>query len=316
MYLEVYIDVIFMINFIMDLVILVIVKNLVKYPTSKLRLCMGAAIGALSACILSVLQNLNTLIQILFVYIFISYFMITLTFQKQKIKARIKGVILLYITTFFLGGAMNSLYYNTKLGYYFTEIINGRYSNINLFHNRKLPFIILTAIFFILSALIFIAVLKRLGKTDLGLYQIELVYQGKKNKIVGFLDTGNLLYDPIFKKPVMITELLAIEPLLSKSQIRQIRTVLNSFEENNELVPVCDEDSQDGLENIEPVNIMMIPYRSVGKKHGMIPAFILDEINIWNKDEKKTRKRVYTAISGNVLNGQREYQAILHKEIM
>lgn len=316
MYLEVYIDVIFIINFTMDLIVLLIVKNIVKFPTSKFRLCLGATIGALSACILSVLQNFNTIIQILFVYIFISYFMIAVTFHKQKIKARIKGVILLYISTFFLGGAMNSLYYNTKLGYYFTEVINGRLSNINLFHNRKLPFIMLAVIFFILSALIFITVLKKLGKTELGLYQIELVYHGKKNKITGFLDTGNLLYDPIFKKPVMITEILAIEPLLNNSQIRQVRAVLNSFEENNELVPVSDEDSQDDLENIEPVNIMMIPYRSVGKKHGMIPAFILDEINIWDKDEKTTRKRVYTAISGNVLNGQREYQAILHKGIM
>jgi len=151
---------------------------------------------------------------------------------------------------------------------------------------------------------------------DLGLYQIELVYRGKTNKIVGFLDTGNLLYDPIFKKPVMITDFLAIAPLLSNYQMKQVRAVLDSFDENNEISAAASEDLQEGSEDLEPVNIMMIPYRSVGKKHGMIPALILDEVNIWNGDEITNRKRVYTAISGNVLNGQREYQAILHKGIM
>jgi stage II sporulation protein GA (sporulation sigma-E factor processing peptidase) len=298
----------------MDLIILIIVKNIIKYPTTKVRLCLGAAIGALCACILSVFQGLNALIQFLFVYIFVSYFMIAITFKKQKIKARIKGVILLYITTFFLGGVMNSLYYYTKLGYYFTEILNGRF-NMDLFHNRKVPFIILAIIFIILSVIIFMAVFKY-GRTDLGLYQIELVYSGKTTKIVGFLDTGNLLYDPIFRKPVMITDFLAIAPLLSNNQIRQVRAVLDSFDDNNEISAAVSDHLQESPDELEPVNIMMIPYRSVGKKHGMLPALILDELTIWNGDEKTNRKRVYTAISGNVLNGQREYQAILHKEIM
>lgn len=315
MYLEVYIDVIFIINFIMDLILLIIVKKIVKYPASKIRLCLGAALGALSACLLSVLQNINALIQFLFAYIFISYFMITVTFKKQKMKARIKGVILLYITTFFLGGVLNSLYYYTRLGYYFTEIMNGGLSNINLFHNRKLPFIILAVLFIILSILIFVSALKKLRSTDIELYQIELVHGGKTMKIVGFLDTGNHLYDPIFKKPVIITEFLAIAPLLSNMQIKQVKAVLNSFDDN-EITAAHNDDLQEDEEFLEPVNIMMIPYRSVGKKHGMLPALILDELYIWNGDEKTTRKRVYTAISGNVLNGQREYQAILHKEIM
>lgn len=315
MYLEVYIDVIFFINFIMDLIILIIVKNIIKFPSTKVRLCLGAALGALCACILSVFQGINAFIQILFVYIFISYFMIAITFTKQKIKARIKGVILLYITTFFLGGVMNSLYYYTKLGYYFTEIMNGRFSNINLFHNRKLSFILLALLFLILSVFTFMAVFKN-GSKDLGLYQIELIYGGKTTKIVGFLDTGNRLYDPIFRKPVMITDFLAIAPLLSNNQIRQVRTVLDSFEDNNEISAAVSDDLQECSDEAEPVNIMMIPYRSVGKKHGLLPALILDELTIWNGDEKTSRKRVYTAISGNVLNGQREYQAILHKEIM
>jgi stage II sporulation protein GA (sporulation sigma-E factor processing peptidase) len=154
------------------------------------------------------------------------------------------------------------------------------------------------------------------GRTDLGLYQIELVYSGKTTKIVGFLDTGNLLYDPIFRKPVMITDFLAIAPLLSNNQIRQVRAVLDSFDDNNEISAAVSDHLQESPDELEPVNIMMIPYRSVGKKHGMLPALILDELTIWNGDEKTNRKRVYTAISGNVLNGQREYQAILHKEIM
>ncbi|MFV0342243.1 MAG: sigma-E processing peptidase SpoIIGA [Anaerocolumna sp.] len=313
-YLEVYIDVIFIINFMMDLILLVMVKNIIKFPTSKFRLCLGAFVGAVSACIFSLVQNINTVVQMLIVYIFISYFIIVAAFKKQKIKARIKGVILLYITTFFLGGAMNAIYYNTKIGYYFSEIVNGRFVNIEIFHNRKVLYIILAMIMILLSIFIFVAIFKH-SKSEPGLYQMELVYGEKKTNIVGFLDTGNQLYDPIFRKPVIITDFLAIAPLLSNKQLRLVRAVLNTFDDNNEISTAKGNDLQEEKE-LDPVNLMMIPYSSVGKKHGMLPALILDEITIWDGDEKTNRKRVYTAISGNVLSGQRDYQAILHKEIM
>lgn len=321
MYLEVYVDVIFLINFLMDYLLLFIVKKVLRYPSTKFRLFLGAVTGGLSACIMAVLQNINGILQFLLAYILISYLMIAITFGHQNIRARVKGIVLLYITTFFLGGAFNSLYYYTKLGFYFSEIINGRFTTINIFHNRSLLYILLTVAFLILSVLVFVAALRKLRSSQVELYEVELKFRGRSNKIVGFLDTGNNLYDPVFKKPVMIVELSAIAPLLYNNQMNQIIEVHKSFDSNFELEK---ENYFEGVEakidtteeKEEPINIMLVPFRSVGKKHGMLPTILLDEVYIVNGEEKIILKRVLTAISADILDGQRKYQAILHKDFM
>jgi stage II sporulation protein GA (sporulation sigma-E factor processing peptidase) len=132
LYLEVYIDVIFIINFFMDIILLLMVKKILKYSSSIFRMICGAVIGAGSACILVLVPNLNGLVQFLVSYVAICIAMTGVAYRQTNWKARIKAVIVLYITTFFLGGVMNSLYYYSKFGYYFQELIQGR-----LFQNRN-----------------------------------------------------------------------------------------------------------------------------------------------------------------------------------
>jgi stage II sporulation protein GA (sporulation sigma-E factor processing peptidase) len=312
LYVEVYVDVIFVINFLMDLLLLLIVKKVLKCPSTKLSLIIGACIGAVGACVMAIVPNLNGIFQFVFSYIIICFAMIMTSFRLKNWPSRIKAVCMLYITTFFLGGFLNALYYNTRLGYYFMELIQGR-----LFNNRNMTYLCLAAITGTAAIWVFIKTLKNLRSGDLELYETELSYGEKSIQIIGLLDTGNNLYDPIYGKPVIIAELSALNPLLTVHQMNQLQRMLDTLDgkaaqTNKHLIS-----SENVLQNEEePLNMMMVPYHSIGKRNGILPAIIMNRVIIGNGADKIVNERVLTAVSREMLSVQRKYQVILHRDIV
>lgn len=312
MYLEIYIDVIFIINFIMDIILLHTVKKILKCTSSFWRILCGAGIGAIGACIVSLIPSLNALIQFLLSYIVICTAMVYIAYNQKSWKARIKTVILLYITTFFLGGVINSIYYYTNIGYYFKELIQGR-----LFSNRNSAFFALAILIMFVTIPIFIKSISNLHGGSLELYPVELLYKDKSVRVVGLLDTGNSLYDPIYGKPVIIAECSALESLFSTHQANILNTLLDTVEgtdlPDKKMSPLDTDHLYD--EGEEQLNIMMIPYHSIGK-NGMLPAILMSRIIIWDGEEQICNEKVLTAVSRNRISKEREYQLILHRDIM
>jgi stage II sporulation protein GA (sporulation sigma-E factor processing peptidase) len=311
LYLEVYIDIIFILNFFMDIVLLVIVKKLLRCQSTKIKLICGAAIGALGACILSVFPNLNGIIQFFLAYVIICLAMIEISFRPKNNKTRGKAVIILYITTYFLGGFLNSLYYHTKLGIYFKELIEGK-----LFDKQNTTFFILAIITGFLAICIFISALHNLRKGVLDTYQVDLFFGDKSVKVIGLLDTGNSLYDPIYKKPVLVAQEDAIEPLLTVKQASLLQVMLDTVEGSKVKKTEVVLDDSIYEDNYETINIMMIPYHSIGRKSGMLPAIVMKRVDIWNGEEKISSEKVYTAICRGKLSSKNEYQLILHKDVI
>jgi stage II sporulation protein GA (sporulation sigma-E factor processing peptidase) len=312
--LEVYIDVIFLINFIMDIILLLIVKIILKSSCKVLRIFSGAAAGAFGACILTVMPDLNGLLQFLLSYVIICLAMICIAFPRTDWRTRGKALAVLYISTFFLGGAMNSLYYYSRVGYYFRELLQGKlFQNLDTFHFVVIVFITLS----LTPILIKTILLFRRGKAEL--YQLQLWYKDKSVDLVGLLDTGNHLRDPIYGKPVLVSEYSALKPLLSVHQADKLGKLIDITEGN----PVSTENEETAVSEIqfdddigEQINIMMIPYHSIGKKNGMMPAFTMNRIIIWDGKEEICNEKVIVAVSRNKLSRQNEYQVILHTDIM
>lgn len=311
MYLEVYVDVIFVINFIMDLVLLFMVKEIVKLKTTKLKLLGGAAFGGISACIMSVLPNLNVILQFIISYIVITTFMIKITFGKLKSRTGIKACIILYISTFFLGGILNSLYYNSRLGYYFAQLLEGK-----LIYERSFLYFILSSLALVIAIIIFIFIINNLRSGELALYNTELTYGSNKIKLVGLLDTGNSLYDPISKKPVLVMYVEALTKLLSNEEMSFLNMILNTTGEKTKNHSITNTKIQSTDDNTaEKLKIRMIPYHSIGKS-GMMPAIVIDQVVIWDEEEQISNNHVLIAVSGTRISKQNEYQIILHREIM
>lgn len=315
LYLEVYIDVIFIINFIMDILLLLIVKKILKCKSGVIRLTTGACIGALGACILSVVPRLNGFVQFLAVYVILCSAMILTAFGFTSLKATVKAIVMLYITTFFLGGVINSLYYHSMMGYYFEELIQGR-----LFQNQSMTFFVFAGCAGAVAVLIFIITLKNLRSGDLKIYETELSYGDQSIRIIGLLDTGNNLYDPIYGKPVIITEFSALEPLLTVQQRNLLHNMLDTIDGKHTCFDEKGNSSEDSSilrdEADEHFNVMMIPYHSIGRKYGMLPAIVMNRVVITNGKEKLYSEKVFTAVSRDKLSKLNEYQVILHRGIM
>jgi stage II sporulation protein GA (sporulation sigma-E factor processing peptidase) len=313
-YLEVYIDVIFLINLFMDFILLQIVRKILKHSCTKIRIFCGALVGAIGACILAVVPDLNGIIQFLISYIIICFAMISITCHQENRKMKIKAVIVLYITTFFLGGLMNSLYYNSNLGFYFRELVHGK-----LFTNLGISYYAFIILAVIVVIPIFIEAFLSFRRGNLELYQTELTYGDKNIQIIGLLDTGNSLYDPIYGKPVIIVEYSALIPLLSIDQANILKEMIDSVEGNSDTSKAKTYFPKNSIYNNygeERLNIMLIPYHSIGKKNGMLPAIFLNRVVVKDGEEQICNEKVLAAVSGSKLSKKSAYQMILHRDIM
>ncbi|MDK2808560.1 MAG: hypothetical protein PWP24_1296 [Clostridiales bacterium] len=123
---------------------------------------------------------------------------------------------------------------------------------------------------------------KRLHAANV-LYPITLMEGSIKISGIGLMDTGNQLYDPYFHRPVMIGD----------------------YEKMKELEGVWSQES-----------FLMIPYQSLGKKSGMIPAIKMKELVIERKEGTMHISPVIVGIAKESLSKNNQFQFILHRDYL
>lgn len=188
---KIYLDLVFFINFMFDLLLLLTVKVVLKRKVKWYRVLLGSLVGALSIFLLFIKLNSVTLFLLKAI---ISLFMIGVTFGIKNKHDFFKNILYLYFISIILGGFL--YYLNLEFSY----------QNIGLvfFHNGfSINFILL----FILSPIILYIYIKQdreLKIINNYRFNIEIYYKNKKRKYVAYLDTGNKLYDPYFHKPIIL----------------------------------------------------------------------------------------------------------------
>ncbi|NLZ83404.1 MAG: hypothetical protein GX915_07055, partial [Clostridiales bacterium] len=93
MYLEVYPDIIFIINFFMDLFLLYLLKITNKKSSSLIKLMLASAIGGLSAAILGIFPWLNVVLRFLLMNIVTAVIMIRIAFGKLSLSDMLKQIL-------------------------------------------------------------------------------------------------------------------------------------------------------------------------------------------------------------------------------
>ena len=96
MYYELYIDVLFFINFIMNLLVLIMENKFLRYSASKFRLAAASALGAVWVCIVSVIHIFPPVVEKVITYLCISAVMVIVGFGLRKWKEIVKGILVLY----------------------------------------------------------------------------------------------------------------------------------------------------------------------------------------------------------------------------
>lgn len=300
LYIEVYPDIVFLINFFIDLLLIFLLKKVNKKHTSKLRMNLAAMAGAVSAVIIAIFPWMNEIYKFI-IYLLVSILMIFIAFGKLSIWDLVKQWIVLNLITYFVGGLMNSIYYHTSLRVLFIIGIGNVISNVSL------VYIALLLVIITIIALIFIWLLRFYQIHKPLIYDVELILKDRRVITKGLMDTGNCLYDPLNKSPVMVIENTLIENLLN-DKIKQEMNEAKKYM-NGEL------DEMPWDYDINGFSFGIIPYRSVGKT-GMLLTFKLDKVMIFTGKESICNERVTVAICDNRLTGNDDYHVILHKELL
>lgn len=284
-----YIDLLFIENLLMNYIILVLTGKLGKFNFKGYKLFMASAVGSLYVIIMylpsmSFMKNFTAKIML-------SMLMVIIAFTPMKIRAFFQEIILFYMVTFIFGGASISLYYLIgdkqliKNGIYYSAMgvvfaIIAIKSGLNYIHGRMIR--------------------NRLNVS------LKVVIEGKTNEIVGLVDTGNSLYEPLSHWPVIIVEFKKIKELLPDS-IKEL--YLKGLDMDLSSITTA-------LANTNWISrVRMIPFSSLGKENGMLLGFKPDSVLIKGIEEKEI-KNVIVAIYNNSLSKNQEYGALLHPDIL
>ncbi|MBO6195489.1 MAG: sigma-E processing peptidase SpoIIGA [Bacilli bacterium] len=188
---KVYLDVLFITNFIFDFILLLSSSIILKRNIRIIRLILGALFGSLTIFILFI--RFNTLSLLLFKLI-ISIGMVLISFGFNNKKYFIKNLYYLYLISIILGGLLT--------------FINNNFSKVEglVFYNSFKLNIFLGIILSIIGIYIYIKNIKDL-KLNYNKYLNGIIYfNDYEIKVNAFVDTGNKLKDPYSFKPIILVD--------------------------------------------------------------------------------------------------------------
>lgn len=172
---KVYIDLIIIINFFYDFLIISATSTLLKRNVPILRIIISSILGEIS--IVTLFISFDKLILILF-KILLSIIMVYISFGRHKF---LESIFYFYVITIILGGSSYLFGGDT----YITNVI------------------LLMLISPVIITLYIKAIREHKSKLNC-LYDVILIEGSESYKFNGYLDTGNKLIDPITKLPVIM----------------------------------------------------------------------------------------------------------------
>lgn len=102
--------------------------------------------------------------------------------------------------------------------------------------------------------------------------------------LTALLDTGNFLVEPISGKPVSVLEEAYLLPYFSRKELAQ--------------------------------QFRLIPYRSVGRSHGVMQGVIFDRMDLQKGRKKKSIKEPMIGIVRGTISANGAYQMLLHSDLL
>jgi len=213
MIIKVYVDVLFIINFIIDYTLLCITSLFVKKIPTPAKTSAAAAFGAIYAAMIFFVP-LSTYF-IFMLSLIVSLIMMAIAYGIKNAVLLLKNTMVFYLVSFvaggaglsllFLGNRQNSLSFAVKSGIF--------YADVNAYT--------LLAIFLSTITVIHCSVgyVKKQRIKSRYLYKVTIKKNGKSVTDTALFDTGNFLRDPILKRSVIIAEWQSVSPLFSETTL-------------------------------------------------------------------------------------------------
>ncbi len=175
----IYVDLLFILNIILDFILLMSVSVILTRNAKLKRIILGSLMGGVSTLLLFVKINGLFLFSL---KILLGILMVIITFGYKNIKYTFNNLFYLLTTSFSVGGVL----------YLFID---------NNFYNYL--FLIIA---FIIVCFFYIKQIRSFKNNYSNYYSVDIYLKEKKISLIGYLDTGNKLYDNYKHRPIILID--------------------------------------------------------------------------------------------------------------
>ena len=297
----VYLDVIWALNFLFDTLLLYLTAIILRRSVSKWRLLLGGLLG--STIILLAFTPLHSFSSNPFTKLLFSIFMVFTVFGFKRFRYFSTGLMTFYLTTFLLGGSLIGIHYFVNFDFQLSTSV--LLASVKGFGDPiSWLFVVLG---FPLAWHFSKSNFDKIETTKIHydqLVSVTIVINELKFHCKGLVDSGNQVYDPISKLPVMFVSL--------KNRIDELDPAIQQLALDADDVLFGTKKIPEQLEG----KMRIIPCKVVGKEHQLIIALKPDEIIIELQQERIVTKKGLISFTMQELSSDDSFQCIVHPKLL
>ncbi|GIO26070.1 sigma-E processing peptidase SpoIIGA [Ornithinibacillus bavariensis] len=296
----IYLDAVWVLNLLLDLMLLMLTQALSRVYTLKRRLVIGAIVASLivPATIYYPSAFLNTV----YGKLLYSILIILVTFQFTTIRLFLKQLLMFYFVTFSIGGGLFAAHYLLQ-------------NPVALSVNGILTFSSglgdpVSWIFIIIGfPIAFWFTKSRMDKHVVDkirydqIYDVTLQIRGIRFSTTGYVDSGNQLVDPLTKKPVIICDESFLQQWFQEDDWIKLKGAFENFDIDK--IPVSWEKY-----------IQIVPFHGVEGKSNFLFALKPEELSIRYGEQKIIATKFLVGIQFSTLTKDQSYHCLLHPQII
>lgn len=283
----VYVDMLFLLNFLMDSVIIYATSLLIRKPPHIPRMILSAGVSSLYSAIMF-FPRVSFLYSAFFKIIFL-ILSVWLAFPVRTLRELIKTTCMFFAVNLIFGGTVFALVFFTDFGTALGSVVSNGEIYINI-----TPSVLAIATVLAYMVAYFTAYIKQHNLKQSKIITDAIIwFDSKYITVKALCDTGCRLSDPTNGNPAMVISPEAAKKLLPEQFFDSLVT--------------------DGIIPLEFKNrYRIIPFCTIDNKNGMMHGFLPDKIRIKNHEITKT----VVAVSKTVFGKDADFSAIFNPELL
>ncbi|OGX60768.1 MAG: sigma-E processing peptidase SpoIIGA [Paenibacillus sp. RIFOXYA1_FULL_44_5] len=301
----VYVDLIFLMNMLIDATVLLAAVKVLKLNVKLWRLILSSMLGAFYV-ILMIFPQWSFLFTFMLKLLF-SCVMVLIAFGFGSLQSFLRSLGAFYVLNFVAAGGVFALHYMFMSS---NQVMDGMlFSTVGgVVHQVEISWItIFTAL--ILSLWLAKGVVisrKRREQLVSFMASVDVRIGDFTWHCNGLIDTGNQLYDPLTRTPVMIMEAIQFKEHFSEKWFQIIKQG-----DTGQMIAAIGQEPF-----IWEDRLRLIPYRGVNRSMQYVLALKPDSVVIRNQTQCIETKKVLVGLDGGKLCSDGSYQAIIHPSLV
>jgi len=296
----IYLDAVWLLNFFLDMMLLMLTQALAKDSTRKRRIIFGAFIASLLVPI--TIYYPDSPVDTLPGKLVYSVVIILCSFKIYSIYRMMKLLLLFYFITFSIGGGLIAIHFlfQNPVGLSDNGILT-----FNSGYGDPVSW---------LFVMIGFPLSWYFTKTRMDRHAIEKIrydqlceviikFQNISHSTTGYIDSGNQLTDPLTKKPVIICDEYFLKQWFTETDWKELKHVHDTLDFGE-------------LPHEWEKRIQIVPYQGVGGSRSFMLAVKPDDITIVYDEKEIVTSKVLVGIQFAELTKDQSYRCLLHPQII